>query len=104
MASKSLNPEPLLPDLGSKPSIYKPLAAREIRLLVIQPGIFREPLRCILKTVSLDDEPSPHFEALSYCWNDLRDTVIVDDDTIYVPSDLAWFLRRLRRKASPRTV
>ncbi|XEV05131.1 hypothetical protein FSHL1_010418 [Fusarium sambucinum] len=104
MASKSPNLEALLPDLGSKPSIYKPLAAREIRLLVIQPGIFRERLRCTLKTVSLDDEPSPRFEALSYCWNDLRDTVIVDDDTISVPSDLAWFLRRLRRKASPRTV
>lgn len=103
MASKSLDPESLLLYPGLKPRLYKPLAAREIRLLVIQPGVFRERLRCALKTVSLDDE-LPRFEALSYCWNELRDTVIVDDHTIFVPSDLARFLRRLRRKATPRTV
>ncbi|KAF5592185.1 heterokaryon incompatibility protein [Fusarium subglutinans] len=102
MASKSPNPESLLLSPGSTP-LYKPLAVREIRLLVVQPGVFRERLRCVLKTVSLDDE-LPYFEALSYCWNELRDTVIVDDHTISVPSDLAWFLRRLRRKATPRTV
>ncbi|EWG45939.1 hypothetical protein FVEG_15893 [Fusarium verticillioides 7600] len=101
MASKSPS-ESLLLDPGLTP-LYKPLAAREIRLLVLQPGVFRERLRCVLKTVSLDDE-LPCFEALSYCWNELRDTVIVDDHTISVPSDLAWFLRRLRRKATPRTV
>ncbi|KAF5529765.1 het-domain-containing protein [Fusarium napiforme] len=102
MASKIPNLESLLLDPGLTP-LYKPLAAREIRLLVIQPGVFRERLRCVLKTVSLDDE-LPRFEALSYRWNELRDTVIVDDHTISVPSDLAWFLRRLRRKATPRTV
>ncbi|KAF5692875.1 heterokaryon incompatibility protein [Fusarium denticulatum] len=101
MASKSQNLESLL--LSGLTPLYEPLAAREIRLLVIQPGVFRERLRCVLKTVSLDGE-LPSFEALSYCWNELRDTVIVDNHTISVPSDLAWFLRRLRRKATPRTV
>ena len=104
MASTGQVSESLLPILESKPSMDKPLAAREIRLLVIQRGVFRDRLRCNLKTVSLDDEPLPLSEALSYCWNELRDTVIVDDHTISVPSDLACFIRRLRRKASLRTV
>lgn len=104
MTSKTPNSESLPLYAGPKPPMHKPLAAKEIRLLVIQPGVFREPVRCALKTVSLDDEPPPHFEALSYCWNELRDTVVVNDHAISVPSDLPWFLRRLRRKATPRTV
>ncbi|KAG5801698.1 hypothetical protein H9Q74_000034 [Fusarium xylarioides] len=103
MASEVPDPESFLLHPCSRPLLYEPLAAREIRLLVIQPGVFRERLRCALKTVSLDEE-LPRFEALSYPWNELRDSVVVDDHTASVPSDLAWFLRRLRRKATPRTV
>ncbi|KAH7261614.1 hypothetical protein BKA59DRAFT_423 [Fusarium tricinctum] len=67
MASKDPNSESLPLHPGQIPPMYQPLAAKEIRLLVIQPGVFREPVRCALKTVSLDDEPPPRFEALSYC-------------------------------------
>jgi hypothetical protein len=44
------------------------LAKRQIHLCTIHPGAFDESLRCILRTVSLDEEPK--YETLSYVWGE----------------------------------
>ena len=47
--------------------LHRPLSRpRDIRLVALQPGAQRTPLRCSLMNVSLDDRP--HYEAVSYVW------------------------------------
>ncbi|TVY68799.1 Heterokaryon incompatibility protein 6 OR allele [Lachnellula suecica] len=48
---------------------------RKIRLLVLQPGNFEDPVRGYLRDADLsaDSDPSVEFIALSYCWGDPLD-------------------------------
>ena len=55
----------------SSPYKYEDLhyeLGQEIRLAVIQPGIFSDEIKCKIVLASLDDHPT--FEALSYTWAD----------------------------------
>lgn len=48
-------------------NIYDPLPdGAYIRVLILEPGTLRQPLRCRLKVVNLEDRPD--FEAISYVW------------------------------------
>jgi hypothetical protein len=47
---------------------------KEIRLVALAPGSFDDPLSCTLTRHSLPPA-DVQFEALSYCWGDLKDTV-----------------------------
>ncbi|OCK96039.1 HET-domain-containing protein [Cenococcum geophilum 1.58] len=69
----------------------------EIRLLTIQRGAFKEPIRCSLRAVCLDDNPT--YTALSYVWGDATITkpILVDgspfEATINLESAL-WHIRK----------
>lgn len=74
----------------------------EIRLLTILPASPTCPnLRCTLRTVSLDDQPS--FRALSYTWGDatITEPIAIDGRTISVTVNLKKALRRLRHTREP---
>ncbi|KAI0009230.1 heterokaryon incompatibility protein-domain-containing protein [Xylariaceae sp. FL0662B] len=58
-------------DSDERPT-YRPLCGSEIRLILIQPGLPNDPMRCELDYVSLDDKP--RYCALSYVWGDENDT------------------------------
>ncbi|KAK7962398.1 uncharacterized protein PG986_003223 [Apiospora aurea] len=59
-------------------TFYRPLdySSKQIRLISIAPGSFDDPLLCTLKshTTPIHEQD---FEALSYCWGDLQDTVTI---------------------------
>ncbi|KAK8132740.1 heterokaryon incompatibility protein-domain-containing protein [Apiospora kogelbergensis] len=59
-------------------TFYRPLdySSKQIRLISIAPGSFDDPLHCTLKrhTTPIKEQD---FEALSYCWGDLKDTVTI---------------------------
>lgn len=59
-------------------SYYQPLdlSRKEIRLVTIAPGAFGDPVQCALAR-HLAPWDGLDFEALSYCWGDLRDTVTI---------------------------
>lgn len=83
---------------------------QEIRLLVIQPGSEKDPVRCNIITVNLMDEPE--YEALSYTWatedgDDSLSRVVYCDNfltTLHVTRNCEAALRRLRRLGLRRTV
>lgn len=89
--------------------------SHEIRIIVVEPGEFDDPVKGYFKTVSLADETRvPSFAALSYCWGDQNDQVDIDlgssQGTITAPMATARFsvgrtveaaLRRLRHKDTP---
>ena len=83
---------------------------QEIRLLVIQPGSGKDPVRCNIITVNLMDEPE--YEALSYTWatedgDDSLSRVVYCDGlltTLPVTRNCEAALRRLRKLGLRRTV
>jgi hypothetical protein len=86
------------PDLHT----YEPLlyASAYLRVLTLHAGNVLEPIRCTLRTVSLDEKPS--YDALSYTWGDPTATksIQVDGVSIQVTSNLEQALRHMRdRKA-----
>ncbi|KAI6083982.1 HET-domain-containing protein [Hypoxylon rubiginosum] len=78
---------------------YSPLDPdrSEIRLLVLQRSRLSDPVRCTLRTVSLDTPP--YFEALSYVWGDMsvKKPITVDGEEFQVTVNLESALRALRR-------
>lgn len=56
-------------------SLYLPLDStlQQTRCLDIHPGLTTDPLVCSLRQITLDQAST--YEALSYCWGDVRDTV-----------------------------
>lgn len=91
-------------ETASTSSIYGSLnpAAREIRLLRIEPGpMFDSPIVCTLYAVSLDDEPS--YECLSYVWGnqDHKRVVTVNNFEMPVGDNLELAMRRVRRTDRP---
>ncbi|KAF2140653.1 uncharacterized protein K452DRAFT_319554 [Aplosporella prunicola CBS 121167] len=76
---------------------------RTIRLVTIEPGAWKDEIRCSLQTVVFDDKPS--YQALSYVWGDLESTrtIYLNNHEIQVTESLWYALRRLRGQ-SPRTM
>lgn len=75
-----------------------------IRLLVLLPGEFDDPIRC-----TLFEEPTNgnrRYEAISYVWGDLSrsGTVYCDGKRLQVPQNLVDALRRFRRAAKRRVL
>ncbi|KAI0880910.1 heterokaryon incompatibility protein-domain-containing protein [Annulohypoxylon maeteangense] len=94
--------------------IYKPLeeAHRQTRVLSLYPGNFEDPLICSIMTVSLDDPGHDAYEALSYCWGDLRteETIQVREPLenseglahdMAITSNLYEALKHLRPESGP---
>ena len=84
---------------------YLPLNTerKQIRLLELLPGLWRETIRSTLRTVSLDTGPS--YEALSYTWggyNEKRTLCINGYHRIKVTDNLFNALRRLRHQTGKR--
>ncbi|KAJ3539484.1 hypothetical protein NM208_g5207 [Fusarium decemcellulare] len=83
----------------------------EIRLLVVKPGLFGEPIRAKFLYTNLGEKPE--FEALSYCWGDAPEEAEilmssekgdVDATPFRVRSSLAAALQRLRYETKTLTV
>ncbi|KAI0169922.1 HET-domain-containing protein [Hypoxylon sp. FL1284] len=76
----------------------------EIRVLLLQRGKAGDPIRCSLRTVSLDKPP--YFEALSYVWGDMtvKKPITVDGDEFQATANLEAALRALRRPRKQRTL
>ena len=74
----------------------------EVRLLTILPGNSRDPIRCSLSLVSLNE--APEFEALSYMWGNsaIRKLILVDADELLITTNLEAALRQLRRRKTSR--
>ncbi|KAH8727789.1 heterokaryon incompatibility protein-domain-containing protein [Phaeosphaeriaceae sp. PMI808] len=77
---------------------------RDIRLVYLQRGNWRDDIRCRLTVVSLESKPD--FEALSYAWGEASETrpIIVDGKRIEVGANLESALRRLRRTHEDRAL
>ena len=69
---------------------------RQIRICLIHPGAFEDPIKCSLRTVSLDDDPQ--YETLSYAWGApvFDHTVLVDGAALNLTKNLHNALRYLR--------
>lgn len=89
-------------------TLYSPLtpASKEIRLLTIEPGSGDDPLQCSLTVVSLNGEPDPVYETISYCWGNVNATkaVVVDGLELSVPASADAALRRVRLSDTARVV
>ena len=85
---------------------YKSLAkgTSEIRLMILEPGDFEEPVRSHLQLVKLDHRPD--YEALSYVWGSCNDrkSISLNGMEFAVTANLFIALRYLRRQDKPRTV
>jgi hypothetical protein len=91
-------------DAIPKEQFRLPLAENEIRLLVLGPGSFQDPIRGQLHQVSLGAQPS--YEALSYVWGDDNDcpTMTLDRSSFPITKNLECALRHLRSKQSARVL
>lgn len=80
------------------------ITAKEIRVLVLQPGFKDDPINCSLNVVSLGDEPD--YEALSYVWGSPEDpvTITVNGNPLLVTQHAAEALNYLRLPEQSRTV
>ena len=85
--SLSAIPEMKKPPDPSIRYVYKPLdeTRNEIRLLVINRRVPFVPISCALLHVSLDQQPPPPFEAVSYVWGDSTRTHVVQVDGAAMP-------------------
>ena len=80
------------------------LTEGEIRILILEPGVFDEVLRCTLLVTSLDN--APYFEAISYVWeNQERSSeLLCHDKSMHVTPSLALILRRMRLETQSRAI
>ncbi|KAI6892469.1 hypothetical protein KC355_g20976, partial [Hortaea werneckii] len=81
---------------------YQPLDARkkEIRIVLVYPSINLStgdqlPV-CRLQTASLPDEPTPHYEAISYAWGERTGVapIIINDQHRQQPASAVRVLQR----------
>ncbi|KAF2854498.1 HET-domain-containing protein [Plenodomus tracheiphilus IPT5] len=85
-------------------SLYKHrLEGRNIRVLELLPGYPNEIIRCHLIDISLENEETLPYEALSYVWGDpkVTETILVDGHVCSITVNLAHALRRLRADITP---
>lgn len=108
-----------IPRDHSHASPYNQISAdqKQIRILHLQPGCWKEDLKCSLQVVSLDDvslddacdfpeDESPddpaviRYEALSYTWGGRTkaNELAIDDKYVPITDNLASALRHLRRR------
>ncbi|KAH7370058.1 heterokaryon incompatibility protein-domain-containing protein [Rhexocercosporidium sp. MPI-PUGE-AT-0058] len=85
--------------MAQSPSLFKyqPLTGSSaIRLVILEPGLGQDPVRCRLIHVSLDD--NPQYEALSYAWGDPSATkpICLEGKTLQVTENLESALLNLR--------
>ncbi|KAF8849133.1 hypothetical protein BDZ45DRAFT_810221 [Acephala macrosclerotiorum] len=88
-------------------SLYQPLKteSKEVRILLLQPGAWADPISCQLKTLPLS-EADRQYEALSYAWDaevGFHD-ILVNGHPYSIKKNLFLALRRLRKAAEPRTM
>ena len=88
--------------------------SKPIRLLTLAAGEDASQISCTVTVVSLTATPLPQYEALSYCWGDMKDTRTITlrrqgdqgdqiEQQFTVTVNLARALRRLRHKDRDRT-
>lgn len=91
-------------------NVYRPLdrSIREIRVLDVLPsnGQRSEGVRCQIRHVSLDSEPGPLYETISYCWGDPNpcETILLDGHDFKVPKNTFLALRHSSYTDRLRTV
>lgn len=88
------------------PFEYQPLPSMDhIRILIIQPGLHNDPIRCNLQEIPLDGAEC-QYEGISYAWGDKNDfcDIICDGKKLTIRANLGDALRTFRYVSSPRTV
>ncbi|KAJ4990452.1 heterokaryon incompatibility protein [Stagonosporopsis vannaccii] len=77
------------------------LSGRNIRLLSLESGTYKSPIKCHLIEASLDD--LPEYEALSYAWGDSTSTeqIVCNGQIHHVTTNAARAMRRIRLGISP---
>lgn len=86
-------------------NIYEPLPdGSYTRVLILEPGRRRQPLRCQLKIVNLEEDPD--FEAISYVWGrgTKRKKVICNGVRLKITANLLQALVAVRYPSRPRNV
>ncbi|KAH8725333.1 heterokaryon incompatibility protein-domain-containing protein, partial [Phaeosphaeriaceae sp. PMI808] len=75
-----------------------------IRLLILRPGSFDDPIHCQLKQVSLSAEHA--YDALSYVWGNASDTspISLNGTPHHITKNLEIALRYLRHRESPKVL
>lgn len=107
--SKHLNPD-MEPISTVDQNVYYPLdrSTREIRVLDILEfaGQQNEDLRCRIRQISLDSEPRPTYETISYCWGDPNpcETILLAGHGFTVPKNTYLALKRFSYPNRVRTV
>ncbi|KAL9110912.1 MAG: hypothetical protein Q9227_004527 [Pyrenula ochraceoflavens] len=89
------------------PELYQcnELSAGEfIRLFILQPGNGKEPLKCSIRTFSLEE--TPPFEAISYVWGnpERKNNILVDGHILKITDNLQEALRTIRHPEVTRTL
>lgn len=82
-------------------------ANESIRLLRLLPSALKSsPLRCELQHASLQAEPPPVYDALSYVWgsSNFTETILVDGHECSITKSLDGALRRLRQRWQSRVM
>lgn len=80
---------------------------REIRVLDLLPGRSGDTLRAELRVISLDGNPAPSYEALSYTWGPaIQDRFLILHNAVKLPitDNLYDALQRLKRTVRKRTL
>ncbi|OQN99838.1 hypothetical protein B0A48_14608 [Cryoendolithus antarcticus] len=78
--------------------VYRPLAAKDFRLLHVMPGKGSQPLCAHLRHVTLSDRQRLAYETISYAWGDPTPAaeVLVNDLPVLVPAKTEAVLKRVR--------
>lgn len=94
--------------MGSFTYPYQPIAnaKEDVRIVIIHPGRFDDPIECDLESVHLEEKLGTCSiqEALSYVWGDpkIRLPIILGGRSISMPVNLESALRNLRYDDKPR--
>jgi hypothetical protein len=89
---------------------YQPIvAAREIRILRLEPGAFSDPLVAVVFSRDLEidlDAPSPEYDGVSYCWGSYENLRILECDgqPLRITAIVDEMLRHLRKLRSARNL
>lgn len=80
------------------------LQGDEFRVLILLPGVHKEPLRCSLTTSTLTNPPP--YEALSYVWGNPNEKVEIEvaGQPLAITRSLEAILFDLRQQSEPRTL
>lgn len=90
-------------------AVYRALnpKQKEIRVLHVSGSANKEDmLDCTLHTVSLESTPKPKYEAISYCWGELRGygQIRLHGSVVDAPASAIRALRQYRRREGPRVL